>query len=217
MIPPIPTDPSRPYHDDAVNAIYALLFGDDPSLFKQGATIDAGSPWVILTAEEPGYTDLLKIASDATQETRVRLLAYHLVRTNGFPVEEKELLAVIVEVGLDEGLDVLAAYQDGTARYINYTGKMIIWDAPDQTSMEITRQLFNDSKIIVGKIGPWNGPRRPFPGKGIVRISFLVSDGLYFGEGPINVLFSDPLAAPALSSATALMQYLANRAEKLQI
>jgi len=50
-----------------------------------------------------------------------------------------------------------------------------------------------------------------------VRISFLVTDGLYFGEGPINVLFSDALAAPALSSATALMQYLVNRAEKQQI
>jgi len=191
MIPPIPTGPSRPYHEDAVNAIYALLFGDDPSLFKQGATIDAGSPWVILTAQEPDYNDLLKIASDATQETRVRLLAYHLVRTNGFPVEEKELLAVIVEVGLDEGLDVLAAYQDGTARYINYTGKMIIWDAPDQTSREITHQLFGDSKIILGRIGPWDGPRRPYPPKGVVRISFLAADGLYFGEGQVNVLFNE--------------------------
>ena len=37
------------------------------------------------------------------------------------------VLGVIVEVGLDEGLDVLASYQDGTARYINYTGKMILW------------------------------------------------------------------------------------------
>jgi len=211
MLPPIPTDPARPYHDDAVNAIYALLFGDDPGLIRQGATIDAGSPWVILTAQEPDYNDLLKIASDATQETRARLLAYHLLRTKGFPVEEKELLAVIVEVGLDEGLDVLAAYQDGTARYINYTGKMIIWDAPDQMSMEITQQLFRDSKIIISRIGPWDGPRRPYPAKGVVRISFLVTDGLYFGEGPINVLFSDALAAPALSSATALMQYLVGR------
>lgn len=211
MIPPIPDVSARPYHDDSVNAIYALLFGDDPGLIKQGATSDAGSPWAILTANQPANSDLLKIASDASHETRARLLAYHLLRTNGFVVEEKELLAVIVEVGMDDGLDVLAAYLDGTARYINYTGKMIIWDAPDQTSMEITRQLFNDSKIIVGKIGPWTGPRRPFPGKGTVRISFLVSDGLYFGEGPINVLFSDALAAPALTSASALMQYLVGR------
>lgn len=217
MIPPIPTDPARPYHDDGINAIYALLFGDDPGLIEQGTANDAGSPWAFLTAKETDHKELLKIATDATLETRMRLLAYHLIRANGYPVEQKELLAVIVEVGMDEGLDVLAAYQDGTARYINYTGKMIIWDAPDQTSTEIIRQLFNDSKIIVGKIGPWTAPRRPFPGKGTVRISFLVSDGLYFGEGPINVLFSDPLAAPALSSATALMQYLANRAEKLQI
>jgi hypothetical protein len=42
----------------------------------------------------------------------------------------------------------------------------------------------------------------------MARISFLVADGLYFGEAPLNNLFNDPLAAPALQAATALMQFL---------
>jgi hypothetical protein len=44
-----------------------------------------------------------------------------------------------------------------------------------------------------------------------MRITFLVSDGLYFGEGPINDLFNDPMAKPALITATELMRYLTEK------
>jgi hypothetical protein len=203
-----PSITSRPYADDATNTIYELLFCDQISLYKSDSS---AYPWSILFAAAPNQEDLEKIVFDDHVETRIKILAYHLMQSHGMPVAEKELLGVIVEVGLDEGLDVLAAYQDGTARYINYTGKMIIWDAPDKVSGEITAQLFRDSLNIVHRICPWTNPRRPHPATGTVRISFLVSDGLYFGEGPVNVLFNDALAAPALSSATALMQYLAGK------
>lgn len=55
---------------------------------------------------------------------------------------KKELLAVIIEVGLENGLDVLASYANGTARYINQSGKMIIWENTiDDTANHLTRQL----------------------------------------------------------------------------
>ena len=120
-----------------------------------------------------------------------------------------ELFGVIVEVGLDEGLDVLASYRDGSARYLNHSQKMVIWETTkDEKANEITSALFDHSKLIVDKIGPWDKPRLPHPVKGNVRITFLVSDRLYFGEGPINIMFSDPLAGPALAKATALMEYI---------
>ena len=203
--------PSKPYADDATNSIYELLFCDKVNLYKRDASVSSAYPWNILFAASPDSTDLQKIVFDDHMESRIKLLAYDAMRRHGLPIEEKELLGVIVEVGLEDGLDVLASYQDGTARYINYTGKMILWDAPDKVSGEITAQLFRDSLNIVHRIGPWTEARRPHPSAGTVRISFLVSDGLYFGEGPINVLFKDPLAAPALSSATAMMQYLTEK------
>lgn len=125
--------------------------------------------------------------------------------------KKKELLAVIVEVGLDNGLDALASFNDGTARYINQTGKILVWETTDEKSMELTQDLFLKSQNIVNQIGAWDKPRRPAPTKGNVRITFLVSDGLYFGEGPINVLFNDPMASPALTSATNLMKYLTEK------
>ena len=206
-----PIDAASPYHENAVNVIYELLFCDKIELYRTGHSAPDTYPWDILFAPAPDIKDLKKIILDDRAETRVKILAYDALRQREQPVEEKELLGVIVEVGLDEGLDVLASYQDGTARYINYTGKMILWDTADGTSLEITAQLFRDSLNIVHRIGPWNNPRKPRPEKGNVRISFLVSDGMYFGEGPINVLFNDALAAPALQSATALMNYMTNR------
>lgn len=89
---------------------------------------------------------------------------------------------------------------------------MIIWETADEASTQITKDLFSNSAEILIHIGPWDKPRRPHPTRGIARISFLVSDGLYFGEGPIDVLFNDPLASPALMSGTKLMQYLAEKA-----
>jgi hypothetical protein len=205
------TTPSRPYADDATNAIYELLFCDQINLYKPDPSASAGYPWNILFASLPDPIGLQKIVFDDQVESRIKLLAYDVMRRHGLPIEEKELLGVIVEVGLEEGLDVLASYQDGTARYINYTGRMILWDVPDKESAEITARIFRDSLNIVHRIGPWTEARRPHPAAGIVRISFLVSDGLYFGEGPVNVLFNDALAAPALSSCTAMMQYLTGK------
>ena len=202
---------SGPYKEESTNLIYELLFCDHLELYKENNTQKDVFPWNVLFADPPKTGDLQKIILDDDAESRVKLLAYNKLRSIGTEVEGKDLHGVIVEVGLDDGLDVLASYKDGTARYINHTGKMIIWETTDQVSSEITQQLFRDSVNIVNRIGPWNKPRLPYPVKGNVRISFLVSDGIYFGEGPINTMFNDPIAAPALSSATALMQYLTNK------
>lgn len=201
-----------PYTDESRNLIYELLFCDDIELYKQNATNKDISPWSILFADKANIKELQKLIMNENTESRVKLLAYKKLQLAGERIEKKELLGVVVEVGMDEGLDVLASYRDGTARYINHSEKMIIWETSDQTSTEIITQLLRDSANIVQRIGPWNKPRLPHPSKGKVRLTFLVSDGIYFGEGEINSFFNDPLAAPALQSATALMQYLTSKA-----
>lgn len=195
-----------------VNTMYELLFCDDLSHYQQNNQQPQTYPWNILLAENSSADELQSIIDDATFETRVKILAYNKLRTNGNIITKRELLGVIVEVGMDEGLDVLASFSDGTARFISYSGKMIIWETTDATSNELTAKLFAESVKIINQIGPWDKPRRPQPAKGMARISFLVSDGLYFGEAPINTLFADPLASGALMSATSLMQYITEKA-----
>ena len=200
-----------PYQEESPNTIYDLLFCDSVGVFQKTVQSPRTYPWDILLADAPAENDLQRIVVDPELESRIKLLAYHILSTVGKKSPDKILLGVVVELGLEDGLDVLAAYRDGTARYINYTGHIIIWDTHTDESIAITKQLFESSEKIISQIGPWNKPRHVFPGKGDLRISFLVSDGLYFGEGPINTLFKDPLAAPALTAATSMLQYLTKK------
>ncbi|RYU92150.1 hypothetical protein EWM62_01540 [Mucilaginibacter terrigena] len=203
---------TKPYKDPSTNLVYELLFGDNPDLYRNNNQQADIYPWDILYAETANKADLEKIIADIITPSRVKILAYNKLTNNGQASNKKELLGVILEIGLDGGLDVLASFRDGTARYINQTGKMIIWETSDTASNELTNRLFNDSLAIVNQIGPWDKPRLLPPKKNMVRITFLVSDGLYFGEGPIDVLFADPMAGPALSSAAELMKYLIEKA-----
>jgi hypothetical protein len=202
----------EPYKESSTNVIYNLLFCDNLNLYKAKVQKPYGYPFSILFSETSTATDLQKIIDDKNADTRTKILAYNRQLAAGHKPVKKELLGVIVEVGLDNGLDVLASFQDGTARYINQTGRVLIWETTDDAvANKITRDLFADGQSIVNKIGAWDKPRRPHPAKGNVRLTFLVSDGLYFGEGGINVLFNDPMAKPALDKATALMKYLTEK------
>jgi len=201
-----------PYKDSATNLIYNLLFCDNPELYKANLKLPYTYPFDILFSEENTANGLQRIIEDPLVDPRIKVLAYNRQLAGGHKPERKEMLAVIVEVGLDLGLDVLASFNNGTARYINQTGKVLLWETTtDAKANELTNELFNKSRDIISQIGPWDKPRRPHPAKGNARISFLVSDGLYFGEAPINTLFNDPLASSTLTAATRLMQYMTEK------
>lgn len=207
-----PIEPEGPYLDSSTNVIYNLLFCDNISLLKEWAEEPFTFPYDVLFSPESNLEKLQKVIDAPEIEPRLKIFAYHKMKAASTQPAKKELLGVIIEVGLENGLDVLASYANGTARYINQSGKMIIWENTiDDTANHLTRQLFTNSQQIVDQIGPWNNPRKPSPATGFTRITFLVSDDLYFGEAPTEVLFSDPLASPALSIATQLMQYLVEK------
>lgn len=206
-----------PYSDESANIIYNLLFCDDLSLFQQLPEQPYTYPFDVLLAPAISVTDLQKIAGGNGLDPRVKLLACNRLLSAGIVPEKKELMAVVVEVHLEEGLDVLASFVDGTARYINHSGKMVIWETTDDEHVvDLTNELFEHSLKIVNRIGPWDKPREPHPVKGNTRITFLVSDGLYFGEAKTDILFSDPMAGPALKTVTNLMKHLTTNAHKAQ-
>jgi len=205
----------NPYKDISTNLIYNLLFCDNLDLYKENAVKPYSYPFDILFSETSTITDLQKIIDDKNLESREKILAYNIQIARGHKPNKKELLGVIIEIGLDSGLDVLASYNDGRARYINQTGKMMIWEkTEDEQANKLISDLFAKSQEIVDRIGVWDKPRRPHPTKGVVRITFLVSDGICFGEGPIDVLFNDALANPALLSGTELLRYFTEKTMK---
>lgn len=200
-----------PYRNEALDKIYNLLFCDQPELFRPSNGQANTYPWNVLFAASPDSDALQNLAEDADAESRTRLLAYTMLMNTGIKPQRRELLGVVIEVGLEEGLDVLAAYDDGTARYINQSGAMVIWEAPTSASNALLDRLFAESEVVVSKIGPWNKPRLSQPANGDVRLNFLVSDGLYFGQGPFNALANDPMGGPVIDAATKLMAFLTDQ------
>jgi len=194
-----------PYKDDSTNLIYHLLFCDRPELFRQNHRGKLEAPWSALFSNPPDLVAIVKIATDQNQESRVRMLAFNTLRAAGRAVTEKEYLGTIIEVGLPEGLDTLAVFADGGARYINYTGKIAVAEGtPNPFDNEISN-VIEASKPIVAAVGPWEKERLPPPVEGNIRMSFLVSDGLYFGEGPMDAMQRERLASPLISAATQLL------------
>ena len=194
----------QPYRNDGLNHLYELLFCDNEKAFEN----DAPYPWPVVFADPPDAEALLRLANDRQQESRLRALAATKLHAIGAETPKPELLGVIVEVGMEGGLDVLAAFGDGTARYLNYSERAIVFDAPTQATNELIGALWRHSVQVVNQIGPWDQPRLAPPASGMVRLSFLVSGQLYFGQRPMDVFFKDPMAGPVLHSASQLMSYL---------
>jgi len=122
--------------------------------------------------------------------------------------EAKRLYGVVVEVGLDEGLDIVAAYEDHLARYGNYSGAGIVWERPDGLLDAAIETLLQAGRVVVEQIGPWEEARPGPPPNGSVRLNFLTPSGLHFGQAAMDVFWNDPMAGPTLRAAFALMQAL---------
>jgi len=75
-------------------------------------------------------------------ETRIQLVTWLALRELGERPDAKagtEVLGVILELPMQDGYDTLAAYQDGSARYLNFSGSAIFWDARDETVAALCR------------------------------------------------------------------------------
>ena len=194
-----------PYSDQSTNLIYQLLFCDRLDLYKENYSVDREGPWSALFSAAADPAPLVAIAEDEGQESRVRMLAFNALRVAGVSVPPKQYLGTIIEVPLAEGLDTMAVFADGGARYINHAGKVIVVEGSPNPFDDEINAVIEASKPIVAAIGPWDKERLPPPDEGNIRLSFLVSDGLYFGEGPMAAMQGDGLAGPLISAATRLL------------
>lgn len=197
-----------------------LLFGDLP--FSDWAKKDECEPWSLFysarlnleSGERQSAIDILRTITRMEKlESRHYLQAWHYLKELGiFPEDslKKKVYGVVVEAGLDNGVDIVAAYEDGCARYYNYSGAAIIWE-PNTTDSIINskiEELLKQGRNTVTMIGPWEGRRPSSPTKGIVRLNMLTPSGLHFGEGSFNALSKDPLGAPIIQAAYVLMDNL---------
>lgn len=211
----------------APNPIRETLFGDMPlENWPSASTAAEEFPWSKFVEARANIADgraeaavayWREILEHPGLEPRHYLQAWNFLRQYGQqppPETAKLLLGVIVEVAMPEGLDLLAAYSDHSARYYNSSGAGVVWDHPDDSLNSKIDALFTESRQVVANIGPWEGQRPPAPPRGQARLSFLTPGGLCFGQGPMDALSRDALAGDVLNAATILMKALISKTEK---
>jgi hypothetical protein len=158
---------------------------------------------------------LHSIATMSGIESRYQVEAWYLLRLlGGVPPEDvaKLVLGVIVEVGIETGCDLLAAYQDRTAYYANHAGGGVVWRGRGDSLALLIGDVLKEAAAIVDEIGPWKRQRRLPPARGQMRLSILSPSGIHFGEGPFDELERDARAKRLVHASTDLMARLTTMA-----
>jgi hypothetical protein len=199
------------------------LFGDLPMTEWPRDPNTTGEPWAgfvqarnyLAVKNNPAAIAILKkITETPGLESRHYLQAWHFLRQLGVnPPEDKAKIVygVVVEVGMPKGADIVAAYADGTARYLHHRGGGEIWERPDSSLDAPIQALLAAGQKVAGYIGPWEQERPEEPENGNVRLNMLTPSGLHFGYGGFQTLSEDPMGNAILSPATQLLQGLTSK------
>ena len=207
-----------------VNPLRELLFADLPAAQARSVFAHAGDAGRTLVAladaadrHDPAAAQAaLAWAPDWNTDTRLHLQAWSLARDAGVAAADdaKDVLGVVVDMGLEDGLDTLAGFADGSARYLNHSGSAVVWEVPEMAIGQLVRQLLDAAAIVVAMGAPLDGERLPPPSRGHTMLSVLTRGGIYVGAGPIEAITEDPRGGPVIAAATALLQTLVQRADQ---
>jgi len=228
--PPRPVPAAPPLLAPSVSqAMRDTVYGDRPlDQWPSGDSLAGAFPWDAFIAArkhlaaselEAAKACWRRIAVAPDLESRQYAQAWHFLRQHGeqpAPEIAKKVYGLVVEVGMPRGLDLLAAYPDGHARYYNFSGAAVIWEHSDASLDPLIGQLMDASAQVVAQIGPWDRERPGPPPADAMRLSFLTPSGLHFGQAPINTLAADPIGGKVVHLASQLMQALIAKDPKMR-
>jgi hypothetical protein len=171
------------------------LFGDLPlDQWPAAGTPAHGAPWDSFVAaraqlaaghREDAVRLWLDIAARTDIEARHVLQAWTFLRQAGITPRlehAKDVLGVVVSVPVQHGHDVLAAYRDGSARYVNFSGAAVVVDHTPIAVDAALRELLEQGRVLVTRIGPWTEPQVLPLAEGNARLMVLTPSGPHFGQ-----------------------------------
>jgi hypothetical protein len=190
-------------HDDL---LYGSLFADDARYFETMRDHPVIS-W-IFSGQKIDEARVQSIIGDNDVESRMKFLVSSYALKSGIRIPGTTYFGSILEVPLQGGYDILAFYADDRARYYNYSNKAIIYEGGSVSINTLIDTANTVSKGVCQVIGPWEKERLPRPTGSTARFTYLMSDGLYFGQGPLDALSRDQMGSAILSSGARLMRGL---------
>lgn len=202
------------------------LFGDMPITEWPGDPNTTAGPWVSFVEarksldagdKASAIATLQKITEMPDLEPRHYLQAWHFLHQLGVnPPSDKAkfVYGVVVEVGMKNGADIVAAYSNYTARYLHHTGGGVVWERPDNSLDAEMGALLKAGQAVASRIGPWEEARPSAPRADHVRLNMLTPSGLHFGYGAWETLSKEPMGKAIIDPATQLMLSLTKKGKK---
>jgi hypothetical protein len=148
-------------------------------------------PWVMLVAahlqaQKDNIDEarrLLRAVTLIAEDTILQLWGWHNLRRFGkepSAAMAQQVLGVVIEVPYENSSDVLASYADGTARYLNHQGGLIVWDTVDE---KITPLIYEGIRMArpMGSLEQFHSDEPVLEGE--VRLSVLTPAGVFIWEG----------------------------------
>jgi hypothetical protein len=157
---------------------------------------------------------LLEVAGNPNMETRILLWSWAALRRLGVhpkSYEADDIKGVVIQVPMRSGVDVLAAYADGTVRYVNHSGKVIVWDITEVTITGIIRKLLESCKGLFGVAVAASANHSV---KDLIRVTLLTFNGNRFAEASMQSLASSPINQ-VLGVGAELIANLIKRSESM--
>jgi len=156
-------------------------------------------------------SQLREITNMPGLDTRTYLQAWHTLVTLGEqPVESLRgyTQGVVIENHMKHGLDIVAAYADHTARYWNYSGTGVVWEARDPEIDKLIDNLLGVGFEISKRIGIGLRDTPLIPKPEHIHIFIMAYDGSTIGTGGYENLAKDPMGNAAITAGINLMQAL---------
>lgn len=203
----MPSAAPAPYTSDALNGLYNLIFCDRTELVESKMQKPYPYPYNVLFSPTSSVEELRSVITDSGTDTRVRIVAWNKLRERSLRNKQRVVLGVVIEIGMENGLDVLAVYDDLAARYINQSGKVLVNEKADIKSGLLIAKMLKSADSLAPNMQPADA-RGAFPVKGIVKLTLITTDGLCSAEGGPDVMFQGAKTAPVLRAGTELLQLL---------
>lgn len=156
---------------------------------------------------EQAVAELRKVLATPGIPTRVRLWAWKAMRDLGvkpLPRDSFIIHGVVVELPMDAGVDTLAAYDDGSASYIDQTGAIMSCNSSDLIINPVIRQMIFDTRPFLKQ------SQNTAPEKSITQGSCRLTMLTIAGNTSIESRLDAPV--PPILSAINLMKEFQKRA-----
>jgi hypothetical protein len=145
-----------------------------------------------------------------SSESRNRLWACNALRTQGAqidPILRDEVLGIVAETPIEGGLDSLATYRDGGARYVNRSGALIFYDPHDGRLKAQVSEVLSTATLLLPAVKP--GEPRGQLGPDSFRFTLLTCGGPRVAIVDRTTLGTGTAFDPLFAASARLLQALA--------